>query len=49
MGEAVTHSESWLFSPAASQMKTCCKEKSDETAVAVVLLSPLQSIATPNM
>lgn len=47
MGEAMSHCESWQLSPAASQMKTCCKEKSDETAAAAVLLFPLQKHATP--
>ncbi len=43
MGEAMSHRESWQLSPAASQMKTCCKEKSDEAAITVVLLFLLQS------
>lgn len=36
MEAAVSHCETWQLSPAASQMKTCCKEKSDEIAAAVV-------------
>lgn len=43
MEGAMSHCESLQVSPAANQMKTCCKEKSDEIAVAVVLHFPHQS------